>query len=271
MRQGNFILKEYDPGPGVSISTLAYEYPSEYNVPEHAHDSNQLIYATRGVMEVSAGQSLWVTPPHLAIWIPARTRHQIRMVGAVSMRTLYIKRRFVPHAPSVCTVLHVSPLLRELIVEAVRIGHLRMKDTLHCSLRELILFQLQNAPPVPMYVTLPTDSRALRVAQAFIANQANGHLLRNVCKKVGVSVRTIERTFLREVGTSFEFWRRQARLMKAIELLVEGWSVKEVAAEVGYRHSSAFVELFRQTLGVTPKAWVLALRNQGNRRVQKSL
>lgn len=122
-----------------------------------------------------------------------------------------------------------------------------------------------------MYVTLPTDSRALRVAQAFIANQANGHLLRNVCRKVGVSVRTIERTFLREVGTSFEFWRRQVRLMKAIELLVEGWSVKEVAAEVGYRHSSAFVELFRQTLGVTPKAWVLALRNQGNRRVQKSL
>jgi len=51
--------------------------------------------------------------------------------------------------------------------------------------------------------------------------------------------------------------------MKAIELLVEGWSIKEVAAEVGYRHSSAFVELFRQTFGVTPKAWVLALKSQG--------
>lgn len=265
MRHGSFILKQYDPGPGVSISTLAYEYPSGYKVPEHAHGSNQLIYATRGVMEVSAGQSLWLAPPHLAIWIPARTRHRIRMVGTVSMRTLYIKRKFVPHAPSACAVLHVSPLLRELVVEAVRIGQLSMKNPLHCSLRELILFQLQNAAPVPMYVTMPKDSRALGVAQTFIENQADAQSLRNLCKKMGVSVRTIERTFLREVGTSFEFWRRQARLMKAIELLVEGRSVKEITAEIGYRHSNAFVELFRQTLGMTPKAWVMALKVQDKR------
>ena len=64
---------------------------------------------------------------------------------------------------------------------------------------------------------------------------------------------------------SFEFWRRQVRLMKAIELLVEGRSVKEITAEIGYRHSNAFVELFRQSLGVTPKAWVLALNSQGKR------
>jgi AraC-like DNA-binding protein len=35
--------------------------------------------------------------------------------------------------------------------------------------------------------------------------------------------------------------------------------VKAVAAEVGYRQPSAFVELFRKTLGMTPKAWVATL------------
>jgi AraC-like DNA-binding protein len=56
------------------------------------------------------------------------------------------------------------------------------------------------------------------------------------------------------------------RLMKAIELLVEGCPVKEVAFEVGYRQPSAFVEMFRQTLGATPKAWVSALAAAEKRR-----
>ena len=236
----HFAPNQYDPKPGVSISTLAYEYPAGYNVPEHAHDSDQLIYATRGVMEVSACQRLWLTPPHLALWIPARTRHRIRMPREVSMRTLYLKRGLVPGAPEVCTVIHVSPLFRELVVEAVRIGHLRMKNRLHCALRDLIVSQLQNASPIPMFVALPQDSRALGVAQAFIANQADTPSLDAMCRRVGVSVRTIQRTFRREVGTTFEFWRRQMRLMKGIELLVEGCSVKVVAAEVGYRQPSAF-------------------------------
>jgi AraC family transcriptional regulator of arabinose operon len=265
------ILKAYDPKPSVSISTLAYEYPPGFNVPEHAHRSDQLIYATRGVMEVSAGQSLWLAPPNLAVWIPARTRHRIRMPGAVSMRTLYLRRGLAPSAPAVCTVLHVSPLLRELVVEAVRIGQLRMKNHLHCALRDLIVSQLQNASPVPMFVTLPRDSRALGVAQACIANQANAPSLYALCDQVGVSVRTIERTFRREVGMSFEVWRRQVRLMKAIELLVEGSPVKEVAAEVGYRQPSAFVKLFRQTLGMPPKAWASALQGPNSGTTSKTL
>jgi AraC-like DNA-binding protein len=58
---------------------------------------------------------------------------------------------------------------------------------------------------------------------------------------------------------SFESWRCQVRLMRAIELLVGGCPVKEVAFEVGYRQPSAFGEMFRRTLGTTPKAWVSAL------------
>ncbi len=261
MRHTN--LRQYDPRAGVSISTLAYEYPAGHKVPEHAHGSDQLIYATRGVMEISAGHSLWLTPPHLAVWIPAGTRHRIRMSGAVSMRTLYLRRSLLPRAPEICTVLHISPLFRELVVEAVRIGHLRTTNHLHCALRDLILSQLRNASPVPTFVRLPEDSRALGVAEAFFANQADAPSLDALCRKVGVSVRTIQRTFRREVGMSFEFWRRQVRLMKGIELLVAGRSVKTVAAEVGYRQSSAFVELFRLTFGMTPKTWVAALEAQG--------
>jgi AraC-like DNA-binding protein len=86
-----------------------------------------------------------------------------------------------------------------------------------------------------------------------------------LCSEVGVSVRTIERAFRKDVGTNFESWRRQVRLTKAVELLVSGCSIKEVAYKVGYCQSSAFVEMFRRTFGTTPKAWISALETLGKR------
>jgi AraC-like DNA-binding protein len=255
----------YDPGRGISISTLAYEYPRGFQVPEHAHGSDQLIYAIRGVMQVSAGPGVWLIPPHFGIWIPARTFHSIKMPGAVSMRTLYMRRGLaaeLPAAklPATCAVFHITPLLRELIVETVRIGDLRMRDSLHCALRDLLISQLATASPMPISVTLPQDRRARAVADMVMRNPGDRQSLATMCGSVSASVRTIQRIFRREVGSDFEFWRRQARLMKAVELLVSGHSVKEVGYALGYRQPTAFVEMFRGILGTTPGAWIKALQ-----------
>ena len=67
-----------EPGRGVTVSSLAYEYPAGCLVPVHAHLSDQLIYATRGVMEVMVRQSYWLIPPQFALWIPSNTCHRIR-------------------------------------------------------------------------------------------------------------------------------------------------------------------------------------------------
>jgi AraC-like DNA-binding protein len=171
------------------------------------------------------------------------------------MRTLYLRRGLAARLPRTCSVLHVTALLRELIIETVRLGTLQARSPLHRTIRDLILHKLQTASPIPTFVTLPADARALTVARATMADLAAGQSLSDLCDAAGASVRTIERAFRREVGTSFELWRRQARLMKAVELLVSGHSVKEVAYEVGYEQTSAFVEMFRRTMGAPPKQW----------------
>jgi len=263
-------LTEYDPKRGVSVATLAYEYPSRFRVPEHAHGSDQLIYAISGLMEVSSDQSMWLIPPHFALWIPARTRHRIHMPGPVSMRTLYLRAGLAARLEPRCAVLHVTPLLRELIVETVSNGQLRTRDRYERALCDLLTCQLQRASPVPTFVTLPREERALAVAQAILRNPAESKPMATLCSDVGVSVRTIERLFRRDVGTSFELWRRQVRLTKAVELLVSGCSIKEVAYKVGYCQSSAFVEMFRRTFGTTPKAWISALETLGQRSTEPS-
>lgn len=76
MRQAP-ILREYDPPPGVAIASLEHDYAAGFVVPEHAHGSGQLIYAVRGVIEVTSRPSVWVIPPQFALWVPARTPHSI--------------------------------------------------------------------------------------------------------------------------------------------------------------------------------------------------
>jgi AraC-like DNA-binding protein len=248
-----------EPGPGVSISSLAYDYPPACQVPEHAHRSDQLVYATRGVMEVTVRQSFWIIPPQFALWIPAETRHKIRMSGAVFMRTLYLRPGTADKMPGCCAVLRVTPLLRELIVEAVRLGRLRSRVALHTALKAVIVANLHTAMTVPTRLAIPEDRRAAAVAAAAMADPVNNRSFKTLCDKAGASTRTIERIFQRQVGISFETWRRQARLMKAIELLVAGNSVKETAYRVGYRQTGAFVTMFRDTFGKTPKAWISGL------------
>jgi AraC-like DNA-binding protein len=250
-------LTEYDPKRGVSVATLAYEYPAGFQVTEHAHGSDQLIYAVSGLMEVHSGQSMWLVPPHFALWIPARCRHRIYMPGQVSMRTLYLRPGLVRERPP--TVLHLSPLLRELVVEAVCVGRLRVRNRYESALGELLVAQLEAASPVPTFLTMPRESRAYAVAQAVLANPAESGTLAGLCTDAGVTVRTMERLFLSDVGMSFELWRRQVRLTKAIELLVSGHSVKQAAFAVGYRQPGAFVAMFRKAFGTTPKVWVSRL------------
>jgi AraC-like DNA-binding protein len=256
MRQS--ILRENDPGRGVSVSTLSRDYPCGSFVPPHAHGSDLLIYASRGIMEVTSDQNVWIIPPHFGLWVPARTMHQISMPERVSMRTIYLRRGVAVGAPS-CAVLHVGPLLRELIVEIVRVEELRVRNRAERAVRELLVVELERASAVPTNVTLPKDARARRVADWVIANLSERQSLATMCAHEGVSVRTLERLFRREVGSDFETWRRQVRLMRAVELLVSGCSMKQVARSVGYQNPGSFVTLFRATFGTTPRAWMAKL------------
>jgi transcriptional regulator GlxA family with amidase domain len=126
----------------------------------------------------------------------------------------------------------------------------------------VLVAQLESASPMPTTVTLPQDRRARAIADVVITNPAEKASLAILCNSVGTSVRTIQRVFQREVSSDFEFWHRQVRVMKAVELLVAGHSVKEVASALGYRQPTAFVDMFRGILGITPGAWIHALQRQ---------
>jgi AraC-like DNA-binding protein len=176
------------------------------------------------------------------------------------MRTLYIRPRLIRRADPSCAVLSVSPLLRELVLETVRIGQLHLRNPERCALRDLTALHITRATPIPTEIQMPRDDRSLSVATRILNSLTESPSLQAVCNEVGVSTRTLQRFFRNDVGVDADSWRQQMRLTRAIELLVSGSSVKQVAFTVGYNQPSAFVAAFRRVFGVTAKIWTEKVR-----------
>ena len=85
------------------VRSYAVTHPPNLDLPTRRYEAwDQLCFASQGVMNVETSDGTWVVPPHRAVWIPAGTRHAVRMTGRVSLRTLFfaerITRRRLPRA-----------------------------------------------------------------------------------------------------------------------------------------------------------------------------
>ena len=243
------------PEADIAIRSLALTVPSGFHIPTHTHDWAQLIYATSGVMSVQTGAGTWVVPSQRAVWVPADAEHAIDATGVVAMRTLYFRPGMVPSQPDSCVVMNVSPLLRELVLETVRIGQLYETRATEARLAMVLVDQLVRTPEVPLDLHQPKDPRARRVADRVCARPADPASLEDLERGSGASPRTLERLFRREVGMTFGRWRQQVRLLRALHLLAEGAPVTAVALDVGYDSASAFIAMFKRTLGKTPRRY----------------
>ena len=168
------------------------------------------------------------------------------------MRTLYLRPGLADSLPRECCVVNVSPLLKELILHACRIGSLRRALAWQSHLIDVIIDQLQTIKAAPLQLSLPEDPWAVRIANAVLANPSDPRRLGQLARTSGASGRTIERLFVVETGTTFGKWRQQVRLMEAMRLLGGGANVTEAAFEAGYCSSSAFIAAFRKMLGSSP-------------------
>jgi AraC-like DNA-binding protein len=234
------------------LRTLAVGYSSGTLLEPHSHEWAQLVYATEGVMSVDTQDGTWVVPSHRAVWIPARVEHSIAMSGRVSMRTLYFVPDLVDDLPQRCCVVHIPPLLRQLILHAIAKGTLRRDSAEHRRLADFLLDQFRVLPAAPLELPMPRDARAARVARRLRAEPGDPTPIDDLARGAGASRRTLERLFQDETGLSLGRWRQQARLLHAMQLLAGGESVTAAALEVGYDSVSAFIAAFSSVLGITP-------------------
>ena len=73
-----------------------------------------------------------------------------------------------------------------------------------------------------------------------------------LAKSGGVSLRQLERFFQREKGVCPKVWLAQLRDQRALELMKESVSLKQIAETLGYRNSAHFSHDFRKRHGLSP-------------------
>ncbi|MFT3878681.1 MAG: helix-turn-helix transcriptional regulator [Gemmatales bacterium] len=237
---------------GVPVRTFAVRYEAGYQIPLHSHDWHQLIYASEGVMWVHTAQGDWVVPPNRAVWVPADVEHSIEMSGKVLVQTLYFAQGVSTTFPSLCCAVNISPLLRELIRHCVSLGALDCREPAMARLLGVLIDQVAALPTIPLQLPLPSDERARAACDWLRKHPNDPGLIKQMAKRVGTSARTLERLFRLETGLTFGKWRQQLRLLHALRLLAAHRAVTSVALEVGYESTSAFIAMFKKTLGTTP-------------------
>jgi AraC-like DNA-binding protein len=83
-----------------------------------------------------------------------------------------------------------------------------------------------------------------------------------LAKNCGVSLRTLERYFIKEMGKSPKVWLLEQRQQQADKLLRDGSSVKEAAECLNYKHPSHLTNAFKKQWGYCPTDKPAPLRAQ---------
>ena len=267
-----------DPLPVVIAVTMSRA--GVRDTAAHRHARGQLFGAHRGLLTVGTAQGRWVVPATDAVWVPPQAEHSLRSHGAAfSGWSVYVAESACAALPAQACALRVSGLLREAVARAVQWSDAQSLDPAQARLARVLLDEIvpggsavgvlasgvlapdQPGDPAqrPIGLPMPSDPRLLRVAQALADDPADPRSLADWAEFAHLSERSLSRHFAAQTGLSLLQWRQRARLMRALERLAAGDAVTAIALDLGYDSVSAFIAMFRRSLGATPTAYLKRL------------
>ena len=83
-----------------AVFAVGNDYPDGSVVPPHQHRQGQLISGASGTLIVSTPIGTWVMPPQRGMWIPPGVVHDTRMLGAVSMESIFLEPGMIEGMPN---------------------------------------------------------------------------------------------------------------------------------------------------------------------------
>lgn len=247
-----------------SVTALPVSAGYGEHIAPHSHPWAQLLYASEGVIRVRTELGVWILPPRRALLIAPGIVHELTMLSRVHLRTLYIDAA-AGATPAVecgmlradgCTVLEVSPLLRELILALAAEPMAYPAGGRAEQLARLILLELARMRTVPIAVPWPRDRRLQALCNDIMERPGSPRTLEDRALEAGASARTLIRLFPKETGLQYRQWVQQVHLAHAFEMLARGESVGRIAAALGYASPSAFTSMFRRLLARTPQQYL---------------
>ncbi len=223
----------------------------------HAHKRHQLLYATQGTATLEVLDATFLLPPQRAAFIPAGVRH-VTSMGNAQVISLFFDSSLLHVRSKEVRVLDVTPLLRELIQYALRwpASRRRADRLANAYFRSFALLLEEWLAQASSYRLPRGRSAPVQRAIALTIEHCAELDMPSLCRKLGVSERSLRRHLQAETGLGFRELACQARVLRAMELLANGQnSVTETALAVGFESLSAFAKSFARVAGESPRAY----------------
>ncbi|GFN29585.1 AraC family transcriptional regulator [Achromobacter denitrificans] len=219
--------------------------------PPHRHSMGQLVLALHGGVTCSVPQGLWMVPPQCGVWIPGGVPHSNRVTANGRVCFLFVPPD-APGLPEQCCTLAITQLLRELIAHLADLSAEEAASAASRKLAEVLVDQLARMRTERLHLPISDHPRLREIADALRADPADRSTVAQWGRRVAMSERTLARLVRQELGMSFGRWRQQMHIIQALQRLSAGLSVQRTAEDLGYESVSAFITMFRKTLGKTP-------------------
>jgi AraC-like DNA-binding protein len=251
----NTLVETYD-AVARPVIALGNDYPDGHFIASHAHRRSQLLYGASGAVVVNTAQGTWVVPPQRGMWIPGGVMHDVRMLGDVSTRSLYLEPAAAGAMPAHCQVVGISAFMRELMLEAVDLPVEYEAESRAGALMALLLHEMRQLPVLPLALPMPAHPALAAQCRRFLHRPTPHETIEDWCAALGMSRRAFTRLFRHETGLSLAVWRQQACLFAALPRLVAGEPVTRIAMDLGYDNPAAFTAMFKRMLGASPRHYL---------------
>ena len=229
-------------------------YQKDEIVAPHSSLWGDFNFSLNGILEYEIEGQIYLSPPNYGIWLPPQTAHA--SIALDEQITHYVCIRVHPslceHFAACTKTLSIRPFLRHLVHEILEQKKQGITTAHYAHLLQVLMDQLKTAPVYEHY--LPQTSHVL--LKPLLQQLANPQLfqksLQQLLRDSSISERHLLRLSQQELQLSLSEWRNRAKILYAITQIRQGKTVKKLAYELGYQHSSSFIEFFKRYTEQTP-------------------
>lgn len=240
------------------IEIEEFHYQQHDIVTPHSCLWGDFNFSFNGLLEFDINQKKFLSPPNYGIWIPPQTAHCSTALD--DHITHYVCIRLHPvlcqRFARCCKTLSVEPFFRHTVAELLQ---QQKMNTAHPTstpyyrhLLQVLLDQIYMAPAYDQY--LPQSNHAILepILKKLAEPKRFKQSLQQVLADFEISERQILRLSQQELQLPISEWRNRAKIVYAIAQIRQGMAIKQIGYQLGYQHSSSFIDFFKRYTGQTP-------------------
>ena len=249
----NYCLNQFSQS--VVVIKIDQQVP-DWELASHQHMQNQLMMTSKGLITVETNLGIWAVPAHHALWIPAHTWHKVSSYGISNGFVAFIATQYDSLSEYTCTLLQATTLLSALLERVEILPNTTLTEQ-NERLVMCLLDEIHSAQQPAFYLPMPDDPRLVKLVQDLLKYPERNQSLKVWATTCCMSERNLTRIFHQNTGMSINRWRYRLHVVLALQWLIEGDSVHQVAMKLAYDSDTSFILMFKKVMGTSPKKYIL--------------